>query len=74
MNKTSEVKDVTHLPPVSTLECSETVQVRVRPVPAYCGAVRLAEMATLGWGTVERGGRTSILSSIHSPVGLQTVL
>ena len=37
---------------VSTLECSETVQVKVRPVPAYRGAVRLAEMVTLGWGTV----------------------
>ena len=38
---------------VSTLECSETVQVRVRPVPAYRGDMWLAEMATLGWGTVE---------------------
>jgi len=36
---------------VSTLGSSETVQVRVRPVPVYRGAVWLAEMATLGWET-----------------------
>ena len=37
---------------VSTLEFSETVQVRVRPVPVYRKALRLAET---GGGTVGEG-------------------
>ena len=49
---------------VSTLESSETVQVRVRPVPVYRGAVRLAEMAKLGWGTVEE--EKGVVSTCHT--------
>ena len=67
---------------VSTLESSETVQVRVRPVPAYRGAVRLAETVTLGGGTVrernvncgptegERWRHHSLLSTVTSSAAL----
>ena len=38
---------------VSTLESCETIQVRVRPVPAYREVVWLGETVTRGGGTVE---------------------
>ena len=49
--------EVTTLSPLSTLEFSVTVQVRVRPVPAYRAVVRLGETSTPGWGTGWEGGR-----------------
>ena len=48
--------EVTTLSPLSTLEFSVTVQVRVRPVPAY-RVVRLGVTSTPGGGTGWEGGR-----------------
>ena len=43
--------EVSTLSPLSTLESGITVQVRVRPVPAYRVVVRFAVTSTSGWGT-----------------------
>ena len=53
----SPLHEVSTLSPLSTLESSVTVQVKVRPVPAYRVVVRLEETSTLGWGTGWEVGR-----------------
>ena len=53
----SPLHEVSTLSPLSTLESSVTVQVRVRPVLAYRAVVRLGETSTPGWGTGWEGCR-----------------